>query len=76
MSRRELIYRRLANKAVEGDHRSIMAVKDYDARRAAGESNPDPLSLDPELTKSILEDFEQEVLDRAAQTRRAKRKKR
>ena len=76
MSKREIIQRKLVKKAADGDHRSIMAVEEYGRRRELGETNPDPFVIDPELRRSLLEEYEQEVLQRGAKNKKSKRKTR
>ncbi len=74
MTKREIVLRRLVKKASDGDHRSIIAVNEYDRRRDMGEENPDAFEFDPELRRSLLEEYDQEVLQRGAKKQKSKRK--
>lgn len=76
MTKREIVLRKLVKKASDGDHRSIMAVNEYDRRREMGEENPDPFEVEPKLGRSLLDEYDQEVLQRGAENQKSKRKKR
>ena len=74
MTKREIVLRKLVKKASDGDHRSIIAVNEYDRRRDMGEENPDAFEFDPELRVSLLEEYDQEVMQRGAKNKKPKRK--
>jgi hypothetical protein len=76
ITKREYIDRKIVKKAGDGDHRSIMLTKEHERRLANGEPDPEPLYFDPALSRSILDEYEKEIKERADKTRKSNRKKR
>lgn len=57
LTKRELAYAQIANKAAKGDERAVKLMLAYDAARQTGAEQLDPLLFDEALSKKILHDL-------------------
>lgn len=70
MTKRELAYLQIANRAAKGDLAAFRLIQSHDAAKGGGDK--DPLLFDPELTERLLDGVEN---GNAAAPRQATRKR-
>lgn len=61
LTKRELAYLQIANRAAKGDDRAIRLMLAFDASKAARGEEADPLTYDPQLADKLLKAIQEET---------------